>query len=248
MSEWHDDDAFWLDIAPVVFTPERLNQAAADVEQLLALVKPPPGGSVLDLGCGVGRHSLELARRGYHVTGLDRTAEYLRRAGQAAAEQHAEIEWVQADMRKFRRDGAFDVVACLLTSFGYFENPTDDRRVLDNVFASLKPGGSLVIDLMGKEVLARIYRERDWQEHCDGVLLLEHRRVKDAWRRLEMRWIVLRGNQRREHRFSLRLYSADELQTLLHEVGFGRVDAYGSLAGTPYDHEAQRLALVARRG
>ncbi len=68
MKPWHEQDAFWETMAFKMFAPQRWQQAATDVDQLLALVPLPGGSHVLDLCCGPGRHSLELARRGFVVT------------------------------------------------------------------------------------------------------------------------------------------------------------------------------------
>ncbi len=247
MTEWYENEAFWEDIAPVLFTQERLRQAGAEVEQILTLLDVSEGAAVLDLGCGSGRHSHEFAKRGFRVTGVDRTARYLDMARGKASEQGLEIEWVQADMREFVRENAFDVAVSLLTSFGYFADPADDRRTLENVLSSLAPRGRFIMDLMGKEVLARAYRQRDWHEEPDGTLLLEERSLTEDWSRIEARWIVLKGEQRREHRFVLRLYCAAELKAMFYNAGFSEVSVYGSLTGTRYDHEAERLILVARK-
>lgn len=247
MAEWHENESFWIDTAPVVFTPQRWEQAAGEVEQVCKLIDIPKGGAVLDVGCGPGRHALEFAKRGYRVTGIDAIAPFLDEAKAKAAERKLDVEFVRADMREFRRDGGFDAAVNMLTTFGYFDDPNDDRRVIENIFASLKPSGTFVMDFMGKEVLARTFREREWTEHEDGVVLLEERKVGGAWERVDLRWILLRGETRREHRFSLRLYSASELQALVTGAGFVDVCAYGSLGGAPYDHEAQRLVVVGRK-
>src|SRR5687768_4028043 len=82
--------------------------AAGEVEQALALLGPlPAGAAVLDLCCGVGRHSIELARRGFCVTGVDRFEPFLDRARSAAADAGVSVEWVRDDMRSFRRPGGF---------------------------------------------------------------------------------------------------------------------------------------------
>ncbi len=247
MSEWHESDTFWEDTASVVFNQARLGSAPDEAKQVLDLLHLPQGAAILDLGCGVGRHSLEFARRGFQVTGVDRTVRYLKQARANAAEQGLDIEWVRADMRHFQRPNAFDAAVSLLTSFSYFADPAEDRLVTERVLAGLKPGGRFLIELMGKEVLARIFQERDWHEEPDGTLLLEERRVTHDWGQLDARWIVIRDKSRTEHRFTLRLYSAAELSRLLRDSGFSTTAAYGSLAGAPYDEKAERLVVVGHK-
>ena len=99
---------------------------------------------------------------------------------------------------------------------------------------------------MGKEILARIFRERDWREE-GGVMWLEERKVSKDWSWIDNRWILLRGDKRQEFRVSHRLYSAAELAALLRECGFGKVEIHGDLAGSPYDHTAERLVVVAQK-
>ena len=168
---WHDTDDFWLTFEPTMFPPERFAAAVADLDGLLALAAPPEGAQVLDMCCGPGRHSLELARRGFRVTGVDRTAGYLARAREAAAQENLQIEFVQSDARAFSRPAAFDLALNLYTSFGYFEDPAGDRRMAQALREALRPGGKLVMELMGKEVLARVFVTRFWNE-CEGVFRL----------------------------------------------------------------------------
>lgn len=246
MRRWYEDDAFWRDWAPVMFTEERWAAACEEVSLVCALLGVEPPAHVLDLCCGPGRHSLEFARRGFRVTGVDRTPAYLSQAKARAAAESLCVEFVRADMRRFRRAEAFDGAVSLFTSFGYFERPANDRRVALNVFHSLKPGSRFVLDMMGKEVLARIFGPRDWHEK-DGVLYLEERTVSRDWSWIENRWIMLKGSRRKEFRISHRVYSAAELRALLVECGFRKVNVYGDLAGSPYDQNAKRLVAVARR-
>ena len=155
---WHEDDTFWVETLPVLFPESRVREAHKEIEQILALADIPSGAVVLDLCCGIGRHSLELARRGFRVTGVDRTKQYLDLAAAGAGRESLSLELIQEDMRAFRREESYDAVLNLFTSFGYFEDPRDDQRVVDNVYASLRSGGVLVMQLMSKEVLARIFR------------------------------------------------------------------------------------------
>ena len=248
MTKWYDDDTFWHDTGPIIFTADRVKSAVGEVEAVRELLALPERAAVLDLGCGVGRHSVELARLGYSVTGVDRTAAYIEQAESRARAAGVQLECVHADARSFRREGAFDAVVNLLTSIGYSEDEADDQRIIANVFASLRPDGVFLIDVMPKEVLARIYRERDWQELDNGLMLLEERRVESGWQWLNLRWVLIDGVQRRERCFRLRLYSAVELTAMLRAAGFETIIPYGSLDGRPFDQAAERLVILARRG
>lgn len=243
---WHEQDEFWDTFAPTLFTEEHWSRAPEEVEHIISLLGIKDGARVLDLCCGPGRHSLELARRGFRVTGVDRTQRYLDSASQQAEEKGLEVEFVLDDMRIFCRADAFDAVINVYTAFGYFEDPEDDHQVVMNVFRSLRSGGVFLLDMMSKEVLARKFRERDWREQ-DGVLVLQEREVARNWSWIENRWILLKGNERTEFRLSHRLYSATELMSLLTTCGFGQVDAYGDLEDGAYDHTASRLVVVGRK-
>jgi SAM-dependent methyltransferase len=243
---WFEDDGFWRDMAPHMFPAERLAGTPAEVEQILALAGPPPDARVLDLCCGPGRHSLELARRGFRVTGVDRTAAYLEQARCTALAENLTIELVREDMRTFRREAGFELALSLFTSFGFFDDQGDDRRVIENLRASLAANGVLVIETIGKEVLARTFRERDWHREPGGALLLEERSVAPDWSYIEARWILIREGRQREYLFRIRLYAAAELAGLLRAGGFRDVRVCGNLAGDPYDHLAKRLVIVAR--
>ena len=244
---WYDEDAFWHLFEPVLFSPQRIARAKDEVDSLARLLPIGQGALLLDLCCGTGRHSLELARRGCLVTGVDRTGAYIEKARAAAAQESLAAVFAVADMRDYCEPGRFDVVVNLFGSFGYFEDPDDDRRVVASAYASLRPGGQFLIETMGKEILARGFQATDWEEREDGMLLLSEKRVTQNWSRAETRWIAIRGTQRAEYRVSVRSYSAVELSALLSEGGFAEVRIYGSLDGLEYNQSAPRLVVLGRK-
>jgi len=246
MTVWHEDNTFWETMAPVLFAERRWAVAQTEIDQAMTHLGLSPGAHLLDLCCGVGRHTLELARRGFQMTGVDKTSIYLDRARKQADIEGLQVEFVQEDMRNFYRPETFDGAINLFTSFGYFEDPREDRQVVMNLYRSLKPGGTLVMEMMGKEVLARVFRDRDWHEE-DGIIFMEERKISKNWSWVESRWIMLKGNQRAEFTISLRLYSAAELTSLLRECGFNSVEIYGDLAGASYDQTARRLVAVGHK-
>lgn len=243
---WHENDSFWKTFGPVMFNQERLDATAEEIDQIVELLGIKTDAKILDLCCGIGRHSLELARRGFQVIGVDRTKEYLAKARKRAESEGLNIEFVRGDMRRFCLLEGFDVVINMFTAFGYFEKPAENRRVLTNMYCSLRKGGKLLIDIMGKEVLARIYRERDWYEE-DGKIVLRECKMRENWSWAENRWILVGNGKKREFRFGHRVYSAVELAALLTDCGFSSVSIYGDLDGSDYDHKAKRLIAVARK-
>ena len=247
MNAWHEQDTFWMKWAPVLFHERRLEKAQEEVANIISLLNISPAASVLDLCCGPGRHSLQLARHGFSVTGVDRTKTYLEKARKQAEIEGLEVEFIQEDMRGFCKPNTFDVAINLFTSFGYFEDINDDRKVITNVYRSLKERGVFLIDILGKEVLARIFRERDWHE-VNNIIVLEERKVCRNWGWIENRWIMIKDGKMEEYKISHRLYSATELTALLNDCGFSATDVYGDLTGAPYDHAATRLVLVAHKG
>jgi len=114
------------------------------------------------------------------------------------------------------------------------------------VYRSLKSGGVFLIDIMGKEILARIFCERDWHEE-NGMLILQERKITKNWSWMENRWIMLKDGKRTEFKVTHRLYSAVELASLFTECGFRHINTYGDLSGSAYDHTARRLVMVAHK-
>ncbi|MFN7952483.1 MAG: methyltransferase domain-containing protein [bacterium] len=249
MSEWFDDDSFWDTLAPFLFSVGRDDaRTETEADALRELLAPTPGAAVLDMPCGTGRHSAAWAARGFAVTGVDRSPRYLALAGERAAARGVSVTLEHADMRAFRRPATFELALNLFTSLGYFADPADDIRVLRNIHDSLVPGGRLVVETAGKEIFARTFRPRTWDQlpGTDQFLLEEHS-FAAGLEAVENRWIWIGGAERREFRFRLRIYSGAELAAALQAAGFAEVKLHGDLGGAPYDLDAKRLVAVATR-
>jgi len=246
MIPWHENDALWEEIRPAL-TGEALLKAAADeARQAAALLRIQPGARVLDMGCGPGRHTIEMARLGYRVTGVDRTASYLEEARKRLVEAGVEAELVRDTMLTFRRGEAFDGAISLLSSFGYFEDLEDDLRALRNIHFSLRPGARVVLDVMGKEILARSFIPRHWQELEAGRFWMQEREVLPGWEKMRHHWIFAGGGPRVEFEFEHRIYCGADLARLMMEAGF-TTEIYGGLDGSSYDRDATRLVAVGRK-
>jgi SAM-dependent methyltransferase len=246
MPDWFADESFWAEIYPFEFPLPVVDAGVAQIDKAIAL-SGVRGGDALDLGCGPGRHAIPLARRGFRVTAVDLSPFHLAKARARAEVARVAVEFVQSDMRAFVRADAFDLAVNLFTSFGYFEDPADDLRVLRHVHHSLRPGGVLVMDVASKERLARVLHPTLSQRAVDGALLVQRHQIVEDWSRVRNEWTVVRDGRARTFEFLLRVYSGQELKTLLGAAGFTTVTLYGGLDGRPYDLEAERLVAVAAR-
>ena len=244
--EWFEDESLWRELYPYVFPVERVAAAQGQVTQLLTLAGVTVG-AVLDLCCGPGRHAVEFARRGFAVTGVDRSPFLLERARERALASAVEVEWVLDDMRHFERPASFHLACNLFTSFGYFEREEDNLRVLDNIRASLCDGGALVMDMVGREHLEHVGLGPRHTNFADGAVLIQQGRANADWTRLDNDWTLVQAGRSRHYRFQHHLYSGQGLRHRLESCGFTGVCLYGDLAGSPYTPDAPRLVAVARK-
>jgi SAM-dependent methyltransferase len=256
--DWFNDSNFWEQFAPIMFDDAHWAEvpAVADgVTRFAALnlygenpetsiLKSPP--KVLDLCCGFGRISAELARMGYAVTGVDITESYLETAREEALYEDLNIEYINSDAREFTRPDFFDLAVNLYNSFGYFANQDDDLRIARNVYSSLKKGGCFIIEIFGKEITVRDFVEAEWFERA-GFMVLTKYKVLDSWTFLYNRWILIKDGKKIEKTFSYRLYSAAELRSLLLEAGFSKVDIFGEWDARAYDQHSDKLIVAARK-
>ena len=267
--EWFNDADFWKNFAPVIFDDRHwaeVSEVADSVTRLAGLRlyggSPTPAGGprVLDLCCGMGRISAELARRGFAATGVDICEAFLETARDDAAYENLDIEYILEDVRSFKHPLFFDTAVNLYVSFGYFQDPADDLLMVRNAYESLKPGGSFIIETLGKEIAVRDFVQAEWFERAGFTVLTEYEAV-DSWAALKNRWILIRNDPRNappgseseapsriEKIFTQRLYSATELAALLFEAGFSPVELYGGWDERPYDQNALVLIAVGRKG
>lgn len=244
--EWFDDVPFWRDLYPVMFSVQRISSADEDVRKALALAKPK-GKTALDLCCGPGRCSIALAKRGFSVTGVDKTKYLLDKARARAASERLKIEWVERDMRDFVRPASFSLAISMFTSFGYFDDKGEDATVLENLFASLESGGVCLLEMLGKERLARVFQPTTSTLLPDGTLMVERHEIFDDWTRVRNEWLLIRRGRSKIYKFHHTVYSGQELRDLLERAGFVNVALYGNLYGDAYGPDAERLVAVGRK-
>ena len=204
---------------------------------------------LLDLCCGQGRHSLELARRGFQcVTGLDRSRYLIRLARKRARQRNLQVSFHEGDARRFRLgDGEFHCVCILGNSFGYFDRPEDDLAVLEAVKRALASGGVLVMDLMDGEWMRSHFEPRSWEWVDQNHFVCRERGLAEDGDRLISREVVVHAERGviADQFYAERLYSKERMEALMQRAGFGNL-RFHSVA-TPDSPRNQDLGMVEHR-
>jgi ubiquinone/menaquinone biosynthesis C-methylase UbiE len=241
-------DAFFSDFyLRVHAASEARGEAEAQALAAVRATSAPAGGDVLDVPCGFGRHAVPLARAGFRVTGVDRSATLLSEARRRAGDDGPRPDLVPADYRELPfADASFDAALNLYSSLGYLCDE-EDTQVLAEIARVLRPGGRLVIETMHRDRLVRDFREQDWHMVGEGRLLLEQRTF-DARSGVAQttQTLIDPAGERDSRTFSVRVYTATELVAMLLRAGFAEARCHGDLEGAPFT-TASRLVVVADR-
>lgn len=242
---WADyfDERYLLEYEPL-FSLERDRK---EVGRLIEVLGLPSGARILDVPCGQGRHAHLLAEAGFDVDGFDYSAELLERARQRGTSSR--LRYRRGDMRSLPSTwtGRYDAVINLFTSFGFFAEPADDRRVLAEFARVLAPGGMLVWHGANRDGVMARFLARDWWQTTDGTLIAQERSY-DALSGILSVGSVWAGNGRsgeRTHR--IRLYTATRLAELCAEVGLIVERSFDSFRDRPLSRKSSEMMLVARK-
>lgn len=156
------------------------------------------------------------------------------------------VDWIYRDMRDVPFEDTFDAAFNVFTSFGYLENDDENQKALDQVAKALKPGGKFVLDVMNRDRLVRMYKEKDWNELPVGSMVLAERQFDHVKGRTEETiTYIWQSGEREEHTHSLRVYTVPELVTMLNKSGFILENAYGDFNDNPIAFDSPRYVLVA---
>lgn len=186
-----------------------------------------PDDRILDLSCGQGRHSLELARRGFkYVEGLDRSRYLIQRAKVQAKKECLNVKFREGEARVLPyRPDTFDAIFILGNSFGYFESVNDDLRVLREVFKVLKPWGRLLVDVVDGDYLRQHFLPRSWEWIDKTHFVCRERSISVDKQRLISRDVVTHVEKGviADQFYAERLYNSDSMQELLNAAGFSDI-------------------------
>ena len=202
------------------------------------------GRRVLDIACGAGRHARALAARKLEVTAVDLSGDLVAEAGRRGG---AGVAYLRADMRRLPFRTAFDGATMFFTSFGYFDEEEEDRRVLGEAARVLVPGGRLLLDYVNRDrVIEDLVPEST--SRVRGFDVSQTRWMTPDGRRVEKRVRMTEGGVLvKDYTESVRLYPPEEVSSMLRTSGIALEERYGDLAGSPFTSDSTRLVLVGRR-
>jgi SAM-dependent methyltransferase len=217
-----------------------------EVDQIEALLQLHPPRRILDLPCGQGRHAIELARRGYEVTGVDLSPYMLGVARERADAIGVRVRWLAGDMREALPGETFDLVLNLFTSFGYFADEADDRRVAVAAASMLEPGGRFLLEVINGQRVMDNFQEREWFT-VGQIAVMERRSLDVPTRRMVVERTVSSTNGDDTSVHVVRLYGGPAVKTMLNAAGFGRVELFGDWDGAPLTPESVRVLAIGTR-
>jgi len=221
---------------PITAAMPWADRTEAEVDRAIMMLRPEGGERVLDLACGIGRHSLELRRRGFEVVGVEISPELLEMAERAAAEEGLEVSFMQADLRELELRDEFDLVLSLNDgAVGYFETDAENYRTFEVVASALRGGGGHLVQLPNVLHAERNLPSKSWIVGESTLELSDHRwNAEDRY--IEGSTVPIRLGEvferYEEIPFRQRLYTVEELAEIYDSVGMRLANTFSG-SGKP---------------
>jgi SAM-dependent methyltransferase len=231
---------FWRRVMPRETT-------RAEAEFLMRALQAEPRARLLDVPCGDGRLSLELARRGYRMTGVDISPDFLAAGREDSRREGLEVEWRLSEMRELPWESWFDGAFCAGSSFGFLGDE-GDAAFLSSVARTLKPSARYVIDAVkAAEVVLAQFRPSHEMEVGDIHFAAENSYdPASGW--MDSRYtITRRGLESETRQAAHRIYTYREVVRMLEAAGLDDIRGLGSLEGEPFRLGSARLILIATK-
>lgn len=236
-TDWFERDEY-----EIVYRRHDEREAETVIDLLERTVQPDQGDEILDLACGRGRHARILASRGYQVTGIDLSRRAISQARGVARREGLDIRFEIGDMRDPAGVSCYDGVVNLFTAFGYFSDEADHGRVINNVAASLKPGGWFFQDFLNAPYVEKTLVPEDQRVDCE-IKITQKRWIESG----RVNKQITLGMNGVDYSFteSVRLLTLDDFRALYLAAGLTLVACFGDYDGSAYGEESPRLMLYA---
>lgn len=223
-----------------------VDQTRAECDLIESLMSLPPDACLLDLPCGLGRHLIEMASRGYRMTGVDLSREAIERVAASAQRLGVPVELIQGDMRERRFDVSFDGAFCLGNSFGYFDFD-GSLEFVKAVSGALKPGSGFLLETgVAAESILPNLDEKNWFEVEDMVLLMENEyQVQES--RLDTRFTVVHQGSTQVMCASHHVFTVSDIARMFRAAGLQIKDLFSSADQKRYSVGDPNLIVFAAK-
>jgi len=221
-----------------------------EVRGLVSLLKLKNGAEIFDVPCGYGRHSIQLAKMGFKITGLDINSVHLRKARNDTKAQMQKISFLKKDMRKISYHNKFDALINMFYSFGFFASDKENELVLQKFYNCLKPGGKFLMhtDVNIPRILNGKYKEIETRTLSSGKKLKIVDRYDSNTKRIEGSWTIIPKKGRLvKKNYSVRVYQKNEFVKLCLKVGFKKCRAYENWNGSKYSQDSEEIIFIATK-
>jgi len=231
-----------------LLTPAR---TATEVDFVLAQTRLPVGSRILDIGCGPGRHSIELARRGYQAVGIDPSAAMIEAAKERAARAGVQPKFYQTSAEEFTAAEKFEDVICLFTTLGQINSeeqkpqPKTDHPLLHQVAKALVPGGTFILEVPQKEWV--INNLKDTDRFGDDMRYTDIKRAYDAeYSIVTETFTIVSPEETRQYLLRYHLYDLQQVCSMLEYAGFEMIQIYGDFHQAPLTATSPNMIAVTR--
>ncbi|MBU2544999.1 class I SAM-dependent methyltransferase [Patescibacteria group bacterium] len=246
VKKWYNDffDDYYLRSYKDIVSEERTLQEVGFIEKSLKLSQK---SRILDLCCGHGRHLIELAKRGYIMTGQDLARNFLKIATETAKKNDVKVKFICGDMRHIPFHGEFDAIFNIFTSFGYLENDEEDFKVIKQVANSLKIGGKFLLDIRNRDWILANFQYKDWRI-IDDLVILEERHLDSSFKKVITKVTYIeKGKIGKITEHSARLYALSNIQSMFKKAGLSIQKVYGGLDFKRHTIKSQRTIIIASK-
>ena len=227
-----------------LLTPER---TVDEIDFILSIININANGWILDIGCGPGRHSIELTRRGFNVLGIDSSVVMIASARERAAGESRKPEFLQMRGEDFQRVNEFEAAICLFTTLGQVNDHEDNPKLLHNAAQSLRPGGYFIVEIPQREWVKNNLKKSE--RFGEGETYTEVERSYDSKEKLVTEMFTqVSSKGLRTYLLRYRLFDQTEIKKLLGKAGLIDITFYGGYERTPLAEDCPTMVVSARKG
>ncbi len=219
-----------------------------EVNGLLKRLSLPKGSKIFDCPCGYGRHSIELAQRGFCVVGADINSVHLSKAVHEA--KQLPVKFVKKNMLNLHYTSEFDAVINMFASFGFFNSDEDNEKVLINFYNALRPCGKLLIhiDINVSKIIRKNNKHLNRIKLKNGEILNIEDYYDPEKKRINGVWTIQdRNNNKITRKYSVRIYLPEEFNNLLNNAGFSNIRFFSNWKGSSYTEDSNDMIIVAKK-